>query len=77
MNNAIYKITLINGNWYVVSSDITDPNEFIETIYTGRVNMFYNVIDKNTGMFGNSIGIVTDKIATIEWVETEQKVVNK
>lgn len=77
MNNGIYKITLVNGDWYVISSDITDGNEFIEKVYSGKVNIFNNVIDKNTGMFGNSIGIVTDKIATIEWVEVEQKVVNK
>ena len=65
---SAYKITLDNGVWYVVESNITNPEDFIRNIYNcGDDIQIYSVKDKSLVSNTNAVAIPVEKICSIEW----------
>ena len=71
MNEAVYRITLVNGDWFVVVSEINDLLEFIKDTYSRDICTF-PVVDKKYHSLTNGVAIKTDKIASIEWRGMEE-----
>lgn len=63
-----YKIVLDNGVWYVVESDISNPEDFIRHIYNcGDDIHVFKVRDKSLFSDMNFVAINIENICSIEW----------
>ena len=66
---SAYKITLDNGVWYVVESNINNPEDFIRHIYNcGDDIHIFRIKDKSLFSNTNTVAINVEKICSIEWV---------
>ena len=65
---SAYKITLDNGVWYVVESNINNPQDFVHHIYNGGDDIHIFVLkDKSLVSNTNAVAINVEKICSIEW----------
>ena len=64
---SAYKITLDNGVWYVVESNITNPEDFIRQVFNEGDIQLYSIRDKSLFSDTTSVAINVDNICSIEW----------
>ena len=62
-----YKITLDNGVWYVVESNINNPEDFIRQVFNEGDIQIYSLKDKSLFSDTNAVAIPVKKICSIEW----------
>mgnify|MGYP000257427281 CR=1 FL=1 len=63
-----YKITLDNGVWYVVESNIRNTEDFMRYLYNnGDAIHIFKVVDKSLFSNTDHVAIHVDKICSVEW----------